>query len=408
MSHVEALVCDSCGRRYAPDDVAGSCPAHDDPEGALDVRYDYEAIRKRIEEYGGIPDAPTDIWDFSPFLPITDADPVSLGAGGTPLHDAPTLSDRIDARIRIKDETGNPTGSIKDRGAAVAVTAARAAGHGVVACASTGNAAASLAAYAARAGLNCRIFVPSDLPEAKAVQPRIYGAKVMTVDGTYAAAYERCRQLSAERSWYNCSAGLTPYVGEGMRTLGFELALEAPDADWVVVPMGNGCTLAALWKGLREFERLGQLAETPHILGVQASGASAIFDTYVPVYDGTSTEGSPVTGTMADSIDVRRPRSAARACRALEESDGAAVVVDDDAIGRAQRLLGDSEGLFVEPASAAAVAGADRARGRGIVDGDDSVVVVATGSGLKDTATTERVLENVQSVPSERDDGRDR
>jgi len=405
MSHVAALVCPECGREFAPEESGNVRPAHADCAGALDVRYDYDALADRFDP----PSQVTDLWDFRPLLPVDDGPVVSLGAGGTRLLDAPTLSDRLDVRVRIKDETGNPTGSNKDRGTAVAVTRARQAGHDVVSCASTGNAAASLAGYAARAGLDCRIFVPRSIPETKAVQPRLYGADVLAVDGAYEEAYERCHRVCAERGWDNLSSGVTPYAVEGKRTLGFEIAMQAPGADRVVVPMGNGGSLAAAWKGLADFERLGLLEDAPRMLGVQAAGATTIYDRFTDesrpggTSSQTATDGSDTGGTAADSIDVTGPHNAGRACRALAASGGDAVVVEDDAILGAQQLLGRTEGLFVEPASAAAVAGVERARATGVVDADETVVVVATGSGLKDAETAASGLADVESVPADID-----
>jgi threonine synthase len=408
MSHVAALVCPECGREFVPGDVGDTRPAdpthatdsghgsdstHTDCEGALDVRYDYDALADRFE----LPEQVTDLWDFRPLLPVDDGPVVSLGAGGTRLLDAPTLSERLGVTVRVKDETGNPTGSSKDRGTAVPVTRAKQGGHDVVSCASTGNAAASLAGYAARAGLDCRIFVPRSVPEAKAVQPRLYGADVLAVDGAYDDAYERCRRVCVERGWDNLSAGVAPYAIEGKRTLGFEIAMQAPDADWVVVPMGNGGSLAATWKGLAGFERLGFLEDAPRMLGVQAAGVRAIYEQFTG--DGRERPDSTGSaGTAADSIDVRVPHSADRACRALGASGGDAVVVEDEAILRAQRLLGETEGLFVEPASAAAVAGVERARSTGLIGADELVVVVATGSGLKDAESAASALDDSGSL----------
>ncbi|WP_123534069.1 threonine synthase [Halosimplex salinum] len=400
MTPVEALACERCGRRYAPGDVEYTCPAHDGVAGILDVRYDYDAVRDRLS---AALDGPTDdLWTYEPLLPV-DGDPVRLGAGGTDLLDAPALGDALGVEARVKNETTNPTGSNKDRGSAVVVSRARQQGHDVVACASTGNAAASLAGYAARADLACRIFVPADLPEAKAVQPRLYGATVLGVDGNYADAYELCRSVSAERGWYNRNAAMNPYAVEGKRTLGFELAEQAPDADWVVMPMGNGCSLAGAWKGLSEFERLGVIDDTPRMLGVQAAGATAIYDRFVTEGGGDSVEGEaavrPDSGdTTADSIDVSVPHNAGKACRALEASGGDAVVVSDEEIRAGQRLLGESEGVFAEPASAAAVAGVRAARERGTIDSGERVVVVATGTGLKDTASARDAVDDVVAV----------
>ena len=404
MTLVEALVCERCGRRYAPDDVEYTCPEHDGVAGILDVGYDYEAVRERVDT---VLDRPSeDLWKYDPLLPV-DGERVRLGAGGTDLLDAPALGETLGVDALVKNETTNPTGSNKDRGSAVVVSRARQHGHDVVACASTGNAAASLAGYAARADLDCRIFVPADLPEAKALQPRLYGATVLGVDGSYADAYELCREVSAERGWYNRNAAMNPYAVEGKRTLGFELAEQAPEADWVVMPMGNGCSLAGTWNGLRTFEQLGVLDSTPRMLGVQAEGATAIYDRFVTESgtgsdsrDGETAARPSDDETTADSIDVDVPHNAGKACRALRESGGDAVVVSDEAISEGQRLLGGCEGIFAEPASAAGVAGVRTARERGIIDCSESVVVVATGTGLKDTASARQAVDDVISVDS--------
>ena len=402
MTPVEALACERCGRRYAPGDVEYTCPAHDGVAGILDVRYDHESVREAAVAATQGPT--TDLWTYEPLLPV-DGDPVRLGAGGTDLLEAPALGDVLGVDAVVKNETTNPTGSNKDRGSAVVVSRARQQGHDVVACASTGNAAASLAGYAARAGLDCRIFVPADLPEAKAVQPRLYGATVLGVDGTYADAYELCREVSAERGWYNRNAAMNPYAVEGKRTLGFELAEQAPDADWVVMPMGNGCSLAATWKGLSEFHDLGIIDDPPRMLGVQAEGATAIYDRFVTDFetrsdavDGGDARSGSDGETTADSIDVGVPHNAGKACRALDASGGDAVVVSDDEIQAAQRLLGESEGIFAEPASAAAIAGVRSAVEDGPVDAGDRVVVVATGTGLKDTASAREAVDDVIAV----------
>ena len=413
MNPTIALECTHCGRVFVPEDGRHVCPDHEGVGGILDVQYDLSGASDAIR--AGVDDPIGDLWKYAPLLP-TDGNAIELGAGGTPLLDAPTLSAELGVETRVKDETANPTGSNKDRGSAVVTTRARGRDHDVVACASTGNAAASLAGYAARAGLDCRIFVPADLPEAKAVQPRLYGATVLSVDGSYADAYDLCRRVSAERGWYNRNAAMNPYAVEGKRTLGFEIAEQAPDADWVVMPMGNGCSLAGAWKGLREFDALDLVEGRPRMLGVQAAGATAIHDRFVAERDGQrvadgATAGAATDGagdTTADSIDVSVPHNAGKACRAMAESGGDAVVVDDAAISAAQRLLGESEGVFAEPASAAAVAGVRRARENGTIGADETVVVVATGTGLKDTASAREAVDGTvpvdadpESVPEE-------
>ncbi|MDG5774940.1 threonine synthase [Haloarculaceae archaeon H-GB2-1] len=393
MDSVVALACTRCGRRHDPDSVTYTCPEHDGVTGILDVVYDYEGLADRLPD--SLPDGVADMWDFAPLLPVGDGPVVSMGEGGTPLLDAPTLSEALGVATLVKDETGNPTGSTKDRGSSVVVTRARQEGRDVVTCASTGNAAASLAGYAARGDLDCRIFVPANVPEGKAVQPLVYGADVLAVDGDYDDAYDLCRTVARRRDWYNRSAAMNPYAMEGKRTLGHELALQGgDDLDWVVLPVGNGCTLAGTWKGLREFERLGLLDDAPAMLGVQAAGSSAVHDRF---HDREPSPGE----TTADSIDVGTPHNAGKACDALVESEGTSVTVTDDAILDAAKTLGGTEGIYAEPASAATVAGVREALERGIVDPSDAVAVVATGTGFKDVASARRRIDDVESVPAD-------
>lgn len=390
MDHVVALECTRCGRRHDPDDVTYTCPAHDGIDGILDVCYDDDALATALARL----DTPIDrMWDLEELLPVGDVPVVSLDEGGTPLLSAPTLSDELGVETRLKDETGNPTGSAKDRGSSIVLTRARQQGHEVVTCASTGNAAASLAGYAARADRECRIFVPDHIPDDKAVQPRVYGADVLVVEGDYGTAYDLCRATAARRGWYNRSAGLNPYAIEGKRTIGHELALQSePVPDWVVLSMGNGCTLAGIWKGLAEMHRLGVIDRTPKLLGVQATGASAIADRF----HGRESEAG---GTCADSIDVSTPHNARRAVDALEASGGTAVCVDDEAILDAERLLGTTEGVYAEPASSSAIAGLDEAIDRGIVDRDETAVAIVTGTGFKNTSSAQHIIGEFEHVP---------
>jgi len=393
-----ALECTHCGRVFVPEDGRHVCPDHEGVGGILDVQYDLSGASDAIR--AGVDDPIGDLWKYAPLLP-TDGNAIELGAGGTPLLDAPTLSAELGVTVTLKDERANPTGSIKDRASAILTSRALAADQSVVTCASTGNAAASLAGYAARTGLDCCIFVPADVPEGKAVQPLVYGADVYAVDGDYDDAFSLCRQVSTGRGWYDCSAAVNPYAVEGLRTVGHELAEQTRSAvpDWVVYPMGNGCGLAAAWKGFREFERLGIVDERPRLLGVQAAGATAIHDRFS---DGADT--SPPTAedhretTQADSIAVRKPHNAEKACRALRASDGATVVVSDEAILAAERTLGHTEGIYAEPASAATLAGLRAAIDDGPVTPGESATLVVTGTGLKDTASARNLVEGVEHV----------
>lgn len=370
-----SLSCPRCGERFRPGET--HCRAHEEPV-VLELTYDHETILERFEP--GDRSRP-DIWRYRQLLPVT-AEPVTLGEGWTDLVTAPTTGSELDVELSLKLDGNNPTGSSKDRGSALAATRARGAGSSEIVCASTGNAAASVAAYAARGGLDCSLFVPERLPEAKAIQPRVYGANLITVEGSYADAYDACRATGTRSDTTDRSAGTNPYVPAGSRTLGFELAEQAASPEWVAVSMGNGGTIADLWRGWRLFERLGYTDGMPRLLGVQAASVAGI-------YPAESDAGE----TCADSIDVAQPHRKGDARQAIEESGGTAVRVPDELIRDSLRQVGRNEGIFAEPASAAAVAGVRRARQRGVIDAGERVVAVITGNGLKDATTAAESLD---------------
>jgi threonine synthase len=396
MDHVTGLECTLCGARYDPDQIIYTCPEHEGVRGILEVTYDYDLIDERFDAAldGVIPSQ----WKYEAFLPVDDdADPVTLNEGGTDLFDAPTLSEALGVTTLVKDDGRNPTGCFKDRASSVSVTKARHAGREVITCASTGNAAASLSGYAARGGLDCRIFVPGSAPEGKLAQPLVYGADVLAVEGSYDEAYDLSVEVTERYGWYNRNAAINPFQVEGKRTAGLELAeqslVRGEIPDWLVFSMGDGCTIAGAWKGFREFYELGYVDDHPKMLGVQAEGASAIHDAFHGHDD-----VDDVAETLADSISVGRPRNTVKACRALEESGGTSLLVSDEEILDAEVLLGSTEGIFAEPAAATPVAGVEAALDRGIVSPDDTVVVVSTGFGLKDTEGAKRATGGVERV----------
>lgn len=389
MDRATAFICSRCG-----DPV--SAPPHHDCAGhpTLELHHD-ESVRDALAPTDSI----GDIRRYEPLLPVDSLDGVSLGEGGTDLVDTPSLSEELGVDLSLKLEGANPTGSTKDRGSAVVVAHAVARGDDVVACASTGNAAASVAAYAARSGVACCLFVPERAPDAKAVQPLIYGADVLAVEGTYDDAFDLCNRVTAASGWLDRSAGATPYTDAGARTLGYELAEQpASVPDWVVVPMGNGGTIASAWHGLATYADLDLIEKTPRMLGVQADGTAPIFDA---VHDTDSVGGE----TCADSIDVGTPHRLTDARAAIGDSGGTAVTVSETAIRNATAKLGREEGVFVEPACAAALAGVRRAREDGTIDSGEDVVAVMTGTGLKDTATARSLVDSSESVDASADPG---
>ena len=396
MDHVETLSCTRCGRTFDPGEIRYTCPEHPGVEGILEVEYDYDVVLERFDEpLDGRIDSQ---WKYRAFLPVSEhAEPVTLGEGGTDLLAAPRLSDELGVEVLVKDDGRNPTGVLKDRATSVSVTKARQAGRSIVTCASTGNAAASLAGYAARAGLDCRIFVPEDAPAEKLAQPRVYGADVLAVEGSYDEAYDLSMAVTERFGWYNRNAAINPFQVEGKRTVGHELAEQTAARgtvpDWLVFSMGDGCTIAGAWKGFREFHDLGFVDDLPRMLGVQPEGASAIYDAFHGA-DGETVRAD----TLADSVAVARPRNAKKAARALTESGGTAVTVSDDDVLEAETLLGSTEGIYAEPAGAAPVAGVRRAVAEGIVDPDETVVVVVTGTGLKDTESAMAATADVTTI----------
>ena len=396
MEHVEAYRCIDCGEEYEPEGIMYTCPNHEDPmEGLLDVVYDYDAI---AEDFDGKADGDIpDLWKYRPFLPIAeDAEPVTLGEGGTDLIEAPRLSEDIGVEISVKDDSRNPTASFKDRATTVSVTKAKHHDHDVVTCASTGNAAASLAGYAARGGLTARIFVPESAPEGKLAQPLVYGADVIQVQGTYPEAGQLSLEVTEKYGWYNRNAAFNPFQVEGKRTAGLEIAEQTQGdvPDWVVVSVGDGCTIAGVWKGLKEFEKLGYIDETPKMLGVQAEGAPVIHE----AFHGEESLDEKAK-TLADSIAVAAPANLKKAVNAMEESDGNSVAVSDEEILDGELKLGSTEGLFVEPAAAAIVAGVEKAVEKDIIEEGESAVVVSSGYGLKDLDNAKNAGREPYSLP---------
>jgi threonine synthase len=268
-----------------------------------------------------------------------------------------------------------------------------------VACASTGNAASSLAAMCASLGQKAVIFVPERAPAPKLAQLQVFGATVFRVKGSYDEAYALCEEAIAHYGWYPRSAAVNPYLVEGKKTCGLEIA-ELEAADWVAVSVGDGCTIAGIWKGLVEMHALGILSRLPRLLGVQAEGAPAVYEEWLAGGDAgpaRAPKGAPAQ-TMADSICVGVPRNWRRAVRAVNASGGKMVCVSDAAIEEAMRLCARLGGVYGEPAAATAVAGLSDEEVQG------SALVVVSGSGLKDVAGAQKAGGPPHEVP--RDLGR--
>jgi threonine synthase len=413
VDHVLGLRCTICGAEYGVEEADYVCPKHGD-DGILDIVYDYSRIGQHVRPdiFASYPTR--SIWRYLPLLPVEPQTTRSLitgtvlgSVGWTPLYPAPRLAASLGLRtLWVKDDGRQPTASFKDRASAIAVVRTRELGYEVVTTASTGNAAAALAGLCAAvprsnssAGpMRSVIFVPRSAPQAKIAQLLVYGATVLLVDGSYDDAFELCLQAAPEFGWYNRNTAYNPYMSEGKKTVVYEICeqLTAMHADsegpgrWtapdvVVVPVGDGCIIGGVHKGFRDLLALGWIERMPRILGIQAAGSSPLVDAWERGLEGWEME--PVEAqSIADSIVAGLPRDRIKALRAARETNGAFIRVSDEEILAAIPALAQGCGVFAEPAAAAAYAGLVRAVERGWVNGDERVVVLATGSGLKDIA----------------------
>jgi threonine synthase len=351
------------------------------------VQYDYPAIGRVLTRQAMASRPEQSQWRYRELLPLrADAVLPDVAVGWTPLTPAPALGRHLGlGRLFLKDDGRNASGSLKDRPSAVGAVKAREMRLGIIACASTGNAASSCACLAASMGLGSVIFVPQRAPEPKVTQLLIFGATVLRVRGSYEQAFHLSQQACDKWGWYNRNCAINPYLVEGKKTAGLEIAEQLlwEPPDWVAVAVGDGCTIAGVWKAFRELRILGIIERTPRILGVQAEGAAPVTAAFL--------SGEPPRPmdprTIADSIAVGVPRNWKKAVMAVREADGAMINVSDDEILDAMRYTGRLAGVFAEPAAAASVAGLRRAVEEGIVGRHASAVALITGNGLKDVSS---------------------
>jgi threonine synthase len=372
------LECIECGETFAPfADVRYTC---DDCDGLLEVRYSAPPTFDEFEGRMGV-------WRYSAALPFEQG--VSLPEGGTPLHRVPRLEKAVDvSTLRVKHEGMNPTGSFKDRGMTVGVRVAKELGVGRLACASTGNTSAALAAYGARAGLQTLVLLPSGKVAAgKIAQAALHDARILEVDGNFDACLDIVQELAEGGEAYLLNS-LNPFRLEGQKTIGLEILEEFHEdydtyPDRIVLPVGNAGNTAALYKCFRELVQAGALdaEDVPKLTGVQAEGAA-------PMVEAIESGSEAVrrweeVETIATAIRIGNPVNAPKALPGIRNTGGTAVAVSDEEITAAQRALA-KEGVGVEPASAASVAGLKKLRDRGEVDADERVVCLTTGHLLKD------------------------
>lgn len=397
MKNFPGYVCSICKTEYLPGQVTYTCPKDG---GNLDIVLDLDFIQKKYHSEDITSRSEPSLWRYLPLLPVSEpqGDSTPLHASGwTPVFALPHLAEKLRLKhLWVKDESRNPTASFKDRASALVVTRAGEIKADVVVTASTGNAGAALAGMAAAYGQKAIIFAPKNAPQAKVAQLLIFGAKVILVDGTYDDAFDLSIKAADEFGWYCRNTGYNPFTLEGKKTAAFEIWewwLQAHDG-WhgkddplddhpplnIFVSVGDGNIISGLHKGFKELKSLGWILSLPRIFGVQAHGSAAIANAF---HANTETITPVSAHTLADSISVDMPRDGFRAIRAVKETGGAYITVSDEEIIAAIGALGTS-GVFAEPAGAAAYAGLVKAAGSGLVGGEDPILVLNTGSGLKD------------------------
>jgi threonine synthase len=395
------LKCIVCGAEYPLGNIF-TCPRCGD-DGILDVQYDYDAIANSSlftlnSSLSTLHSQLLNIWRYRPLLPVaTDLTVPHLSVGWTPIYDVPRLASAVGiSKLYLKDDGRNPTNSFKDRASSVGVMKAIEFGFNTIACASTGNAASSLAGLSAAVGLKSYIFVPARAPEPKVTQLLIFGATVLKVQGTYEQAFDLCKQACDRFGWYNRNSGTNPFLVEGKKTAGLEIAEQFGKniPDWVVVSVGDGCTIGGIGKGLQEMKRLGVIDRMPRLLGVQAEGAKPMLEAFTSGRDLVPSG----TDTIADSIAVGTPRNWRRAIHQIKLSGGDMIAVSDEEILDAMRVTARLGGVFGEPAGVAGVAGLRKAIALGIVKTNESAVAVITGNGLKDIQSAKQAAGMALSV----------
>ena len=380
MKYVLSAKCVKCGKEYPAGPNLTTCACG----GILDIQYDYAAIRRDFSPRELEQNNDWSMWRYRPFLPVEETTtPPPLRVGWSPLYQADRLAKELGLKkVYVKDDGLNPTASLKDRASAMAVAKAKEAGARTIACSSTGNAASSLAGNAAAAGFETYIFVPSRAPKGKVAQLRIFGATVISVDASYEDTFELSKAAIERWGWYNRNAAINPYLSEGKKTVTLEIMeqLHWQVPDFIALSVGDGCTIAGAWKGLKDLHAAGFIDRLPRLIAVQAEGC-------YPLNRAIQT-GKPwepmEENTLADSIAVGVPRNPDKALNAIRESGGVAVNVSDEEILAAMRLLGRTQGVFGEPAGVTGTAGVKKALELGLISPDSTVVSIVTGNGLKD------------------------
>ena len=373
--------CIGCSRVFKEARIY-SCP---DCGDLLQIRYELGSVKDEFQcslhQGGGL-----SVWRYRALLPISSRHVVTIGEGGTGLPRSEQLSQELNlTELYFKNEGQNPTGSFKDRGMTVAITRAVEIGAKSVLCASTGNTSASMAAYAAKAGMKAIVLVPKGkIAKGKLLQASVHGANIVEVKGNFDRALETAKRMAEKRRDLYLVNSINPYRIEGQKTTAFEMweQLERRVPDYIFVPVGNAGNISAIWKGFKELRELELTERLPKMIGVQASGAAPLANAFMRKMEKVSPWLHPET--VASAIRIGAPASWKKAFAAVRESTGTMLKVSDKEITHAQKLLAKREGIFAEPASAASLAGVYKARDSQLITNDRCIVCIITGHGLKD------------------------
>jgi threonine synthase len=396
MNTILGYRCSVCQAEYTLNQAQYTCPRDG---GNLEVLLDIPTLRRTYQAEDIISRPQLSLWRYQPLLPVNEPEENNTPlhtAGWTPLYRLTRLAAALGLRqLWVKDESRNPTASFKDRASAIVVAHARQIGAKVVVTASTGNAGAALAGMAAAIGQRAVILAPRSAPPAKIAQLLIYGAQVILVEGSYDQAFDLAVQSAQQFGWYCRNTGYNPFTAEGKKTAAFEiweqlLLKESFNRNLIIfVSVGDGNIISGLHKGFTDLRSLGWLENMPRLFGIQAEGSAAI----ATAFSANTETITPVQAhTIADSISVDLPRDGLRAVRAARQTNGSYLTVSDDQILAAIAELG-KVGIFAEPAGATAYAGLKAALQQGLISSDDPVLVLNTGSGLKDVRAA------LQAVP---------
>ncbi len=391
LSFVTKMVCSKCGKVYDPKEGKVMCDHMD--LGRLDIYYDYEKVKEYLSK-GTLMTRSRDTWRWKELMPSQEKFAVKLGEGGTPLIKATRLAEKYGLKeLYIKDETRNPTGSFKDRSMSVSVAKAVELGVRIDTTASSGNAAAALAAFSAKANIKTVAFVLSTVSASKVAQLKLYGASVIKVRGIETGEDPTVKMMLAsvhEMGWYpSPSFGpFNPYQVEGPKAISFELAEQFnwEPYDWVLVPTGSSCLFAGIWKGVRDLKEIGLTGYYPHLVTVQPKGNSALVRAIKSGLNFEQIEAEKHPNTIAAGLEDPYPWDGDAALEGIRKTNGTGEVASDEEIAQAVKDLAKYEGIFSEPSGAAALGALSKLINDHVIDRTDRIVLLVTGSGFKDLA----------------------